>query len=311
MRSQAVIFEEPGKLDRRAVDLKGPAASDIVVDALWSGISTGTERLLWTGAMPPFPGLGYPLVPGYETVGRVRVAGEASGKAAGDLVFVPGCSAYQDVRGLFGGTASCLVSDGARAAVVPESLGADASLLALAATAHHALAGGDFPDLIVGHGVLGRLIARTVLALGGAAPTVWETNAARRDGAVGYCVLDPQDDDRRDYRTIMDVSGDAVLIDALIGRLAPGGELVLAGFYSERIGFDFAPAFMKEARLRVVAEWKPDDLSAVIALVRGGALSLGGLITHHSSVADAAQAYDTAFGDAACLKMILNWRDVA
>jgi myo-inositol-1(or 4)-monophosphatase len=36
---------------------------------LHSGISTGTERLLWDGTMPPFPGLGYPLVPGYETVG--------------------------------------------------------------------------------------------------------------------------------------------------------------------------------------------------------------------------------------------------
>ena len=34
------------------------------MDVEWSGISTGTERLLWSGRMPPFPGLGYPLVPG-------------------------------------------------------------------------------------------------------------------------------------------------------------------------------------------------------------------------------------------------------
>ena len=46
-------------------------ADDVVVDIEYSGISTGTERLLWTGRMPAFPGMGYPLVPGYESVGRV------------------------------------------------------------------------------------------------------------------------------------------------------------------------------------------------------------------------------------------------
>jgi len=24
----------------------------------WSGVSSGTEKLLWTGEMPPFPGMG-------------------------------------------------------------------------------------------------------------------------------------------------------------------------------------------------------------------------------------------------------------
>jgi bacteriochlorophyllide a dehydrogenase len=30
---------------------------------------------------------------------------------------------------------------------------------------------------------------------------------------------------------------------------------VLAGFYTEPLAFAFPPAFMKEARLRVAAEW--------------------------------------------------------
>ena len=53
------------------------------------------------------------------------------------------------------------------------------------------------------------------------------------DGASGYSVVHPDDDPRRDYRAIYDVSGDATLLDTLIARLAPGGEIVLAGFYSE------------------------------------------------------------------------------
>ena len=42
----------------------------------------------------------------------------------------------------------------------------------------------------------------------------------------------------------------------LIARLAPGGEIVLAGFYSAPLSFVFPPAFMREARIRVAAEWR-------------------------------------------------------
>jgi bacteriochlorophyllide a dehydrogenase len=281
----------------------------VVVDICWSGISTGTERLLWTGKMPMFPGMGYPLVPGYESVGRIREAGIHSGATVGDLVFVPGAKCFGDVRGLFGGAANTVVIPGAKALVVAPHLGADATLLALAATAHHALVAphAKLPDLIVGHGVLGRLLARMTIALGGAAPTVWETNADRADGALGYPVVDPSSDPRRDYQTICDVSGDAKLLDTLIGRLAIGGEIVLAGFYSERLDFAFPPAFMREARLRVAAQWQPQDLLAAQQLAETGALSLAGLITHRQPVASADSAYRTAFGDSACLKMILDW----
>lgn len=281
----------------------------MVVDICWSGISTGTERLLWTGRMPEFPGMGYPLVPGYESVGRVREAGPDSGARTGDLVFVPGARCFGDVRGLFGGAAQTVVIPGAKALVVAEHLGADATLLALAATAHHALVArhSRLPDLIVGHGVLGRLLARMTLALGGAAPTVWETQAGRAAGAQGYPVVDPVNDLRRDYQTICDVSGDAKLLDTLIGRLAPGGEIVLAGFYSERLEFAFPPAFMREARIRVAAQWQPQDLLAARQLAESGRLSLAQLITHRQPVRGADSAYRTAFGDPACLKMILDW----
>jgi 3-hydroxyethyl bacteriochlorophyllide a dehydrogenase len=171
--------------------------------------------------------------------------------------------------------------------------------------------GAALPDLVIGHGVLGRLIARLVLALGGAAPTVWETNPVRADGADGYSVLDPISDERRDYRAIHDVSGDATILDTLIARLAPGGEIVLAGFYADRVSFAFPPAFMREARLRIAAEWREGDLEAVTALIEKGRLSLDGLITHHQPATEASEAYRTAFGDPACLKMVLDWRACA
>ena len=59
-------------------------------------VSTGTEKLLYTGRMPAFPGMGYPLVPGYESVGRVVEAGPHSGLRVGQGVYVPGARCYGD-----------------------------------------------------------------------------------------------------------------------------------------------------------------------------------------------------------------------
>ena len=69
-KTTAVIFEKPGLLEVREASLRAPAANECLIESDWSGISTGTERLMLTRQMPPFPGLGYPLIPGYETVGK-------------------------------------------------------------------------------------------------------------------------------------------------------------------------------------------------------------------------------------------------
>jgi len=316
MNTLAVVLQQPESLALTRLPLAAPGADELVVDIDYSGISTGTEKLLWTGRMPNFPGMGYPLVPGYESVGRVVQAGERSGHVVGETVFVPGARCYGEVRGLFGGTASRVVTAGSRVFPVSASLGESAVLLALAATAYHAVSGGGLrqsvvaPDLIVGHGVLGRLLARMTV-LSGSRPVVWERNAARASGAEGYAVVHPDDDPRRDYRSIYDVSGDATILDSLISRLAPGGEIVLAGFYSEPLSFSFPPAFMREAQIRAAAEWKRPDMLAVKHLVDTHVLSLDGLITHHAQATDAERAYRTAFADAGCLKMVLDWRATA
>lgn len=310
MDTLAVVLQEPQKLALSRLELTPPGDGDVVIDMEWSGISTGTERLLWSGRMPHFPGMGYPLVPGYESVGRISWAGPSASMKVGTRVFVPGANCYGPVRGLFGGTAGRVVLPEARAVPVIESLEHHAILFALAATAYHAGFANDArpPELIVGHGVLGRLLARIAIATGTAAPIVWETNEQRAWGAEGYGVTHPDNDQRRDYTSIYDVSGDETLLDRLVMRLAAGGEICLAGFYSERLSFAFPPAFMKEARIRVAAQWQKADLDAVSALIADGRLSLDGLITHREDAHAAEGAYATAFDDPTCLKMVLDWR---
>jgi 3-hydroxyethyl bacteriochlorophyllide a dehydrogenase len=315
MKAQAIVFEAPQSIAVRTLELAPMGPRDVEVAVSFSGISTGTERLLWDGTMPPFPGLSYPLVPGYETVGTVAQMGaEVTGLSLGDLVFLPGSYAFQGVQNIFGGSGSRLVVPHERAVKLDAALGVKGVLLALAATAHHVFTVGReglplaYPDLIIGHGIMGRLLARMVVAAGKPAPVVWETQAVRQSGALGYGVIHPDDDARKDYRCICDVSGDSGILNRVIPKMAAGGEVVLAGFYKQDLSFSYAMAFMREASIRVAAQWKKHDLDAVVAMFHNGSLPLEGLITHFETPQRAQQAYEVAFGNPQCLKMVIDWR---
>ena len=314
MITKAVVMSEPGSLSIQPVDLKNPSKEDIVIDINYSGISTGTEKLFFNGKMPQFPGMGYPLVPGYESTGEVVQAPKDSNLKIGDIVFVPGADCYSgSVKSLFGGAARMISSSPNRLIKIDSTMGCNGALFALAATARHAIAGfgNKMPDVIVGHGVLGRLLARLVMLAGEKPPIVWEKNILRHSGATDYEVVLPEYDERSDYDCIFDVSGDSNILDSLIGRVRKGGEVVLAGFYPDRLGFGFAQAFLKEVSLRVSAEFTPEDVATTKLLIEDGSLSFDGLISDVYSAKNANEAYSTAFNNAECLKMVLDWRNAA
>ena len=314
MITKAVVMSEPGSLSIQPVDLKSPSKEDVVIKINYSGISTGTEKLFYNGKMPQFPGMGYPLVPGYESTGEVVQAPKDSNLKIGDMVFVPGADCYSgSVKSLFGGAARMIISAPNRLIKIDSTMGCNGALFALAATARHAIAGfgNKMPDVIVGHGVLGRLLARLVMLAGEKPPIVWEKNILRHSGATDYEVVLPEYDERSDYDCIFDVSGDSEILDSLIGRVRKGGEVVLAGFYPERLGFGFAQAFLKEVSLRVSAEFTPEDVATTKLLIEDGSLSFDGLISDVYSAKEANEAYNIAFNNAECLKMVLDWRNAA
>ncbi len=312
MQATAVILKEPKDIELQYLTLDEPVDGDVIVEIDYSGVSAGTERLIWSGDMPNFPGMGFPLVPGYEAIGRVVDARGSDCVKTGEPVFVPGAKCFGAVRGLFGAAASRLVVEGKRLVSLSDmgDRGEDGILIALAATAHHAIARGGVPDLIIGHGVLGRLAARISVALGGE-PVVWEREAARMSGAEGYSVITAAEDNHKNYQSVLDLSGDAATLDKIISRLTRGGHITLAGFYSAPLTFNFAPAFMREVTIKVASEWTRADLVSVATMAAEGSLSLAGLITHTTDARNAAGAYRTAFSDPECLKMVLDWRDVS
>lgn len=67
----AVVLSRPERVGLERLSLAEPGEEDVVVDIEFSGISTGTELLLWSGRMPAFPGMGVSPGAGVR-VGRAR-----------------------------------------------------------------------------------------------------------------------------------------------------------------------------------------------------------------------------------------------
>ncbi len=138
MKANAVVFSEAGQLQFRAVDLRLPAANEVVVETGFSSISSGTERLLFQGKLPALPHFGYPLVPGYEAAGTVVETGaDVRDIHVGDEVFVGGSMCYTDIVAAFGGQSSRLIKRAEQVVSLNGIALAHAPLLALAATALH------------------------------------------------------------------------------------------------------------------------------------------------------------------------------
>src|SRR5215472_4348985 len=82
-KSEALWYVAPGRAELRAEEVPAPGAGEVLVRALYGGISRGTERLVHAGRVPESeyarmraPMMGgafpFPVKYGYATVGRVE-----------------------------------------------------------------------------------------------------------------------------------------------------------------------------------------------------------------------------------------------
>jgi NADPH:quinone reductase-like Zn-dependent oxidoreductase len=202
-QAQALWYVAPGKAELRAETVAPAGPGEVRVRALFSALSRGTERLVFSGGVPESeyqhmraPHMGgdfpFPVKYGYAMVGRVE-AGPA--ELQGKTVFA--LHPHQSAFNLSAG------------AVVPVPEGVPAERAALAANMETALnamwdaAPGPADRIaVVGGGVLGLLVARLCSRLPGAAVTVVDVEPARKtvahklgvsfaapEGAPGNCDL--------------------------------------------------------------------------------------------------------------------------
>jgi 3-hydroxyethyl bacteriochlorophyllide a dehydrogenase len=109
--------------------------------------------------------------------------------------------------------------------------------------------------------------------------------------------------------TIVEAAGSMEALAGALPLLAPGGAILLLGYYEE-LRLPYMPLFLKEARLLTAREWAPGDLQRSRDLMATGQLDVSPLLTHERPIGDVADAYDQALNDLDCLKLVLKWNGV-
>src|SRR4051794_20709663 len=236
MDARAFWGTEPGRGGIRAVTLRGPSGGDVVVRAVRSGISRGTEALVFRGGVPPsqyasmrapfqdgdFPG---PVKYGYLSVGAVEHGPPA---LRGRTVFC-----------LHPHQTSYVVPAGA-VTVVPDGVPPGRAVLAgTVETAVNAL--WDAPPLIgdrvavVGAGMVGCCGARLLARFPAVEVTLVDVDATRAAtaAALGAGFAQP-DAARGPYDLVVHASATSAGLQRSLELLAPEGTVLELSWYGDR-----------------------------------------------------------------------------
>ena len=317
--ARALWFVGPRKVELRDEPLRAPGPREVVVRALASGVSQGTEMLLYKGEGPAVfdPSLDgsadgggadrkstYPRRYGYAWVGEVVARGSDARLDEGTRVFALAPH----------GEAHVLDGDAVRA--LPEDFSATRAVLAAnletavtCAWDANASLGDD--AVVLGGGVVGILTA-WLLARSGASVTLIERSERRRAAARALApavLIEAEAAPDGSADLVVEATGDPRMLDAAVAWTRPEGRIVVASFYgARRASIDLGDAFHRrrlELRASQVSSipprlrerWTPARRWLfVLSLLHERALD--GLIAPSTPFADAAELYASLAGDA-------------
>ncbi|HVS64426.1 MAG TPA: zinc-binding alcohol dehydrogenase [Thermoanaerobaculia bacterium] len=325
MKRLAVVFEAPRRVSVREEELAGPGAGEVQVATEVSGVSAGTELLVYRGeapaelaadeALPALTGdLRFPLRYGYAAVGRVVETGAGIDRAwlgrrvlafqphqshfhaaPGDLHVIPDGVDAEDAAFLPNvETAVSFVMDGRpvigeRVAVLGQGVVGLLTTALLASSPLAALVTADrFPR---------RRQASRELGAGSSLDPAAPDFAERLAGALGA------DSSGGGADLVYELSGDPRALDRAIAVTGFGGRVVIGSWYgTRRAPLDLGGRFHR-SRIRLLAsqvstlapEWsarwsKARRLEVAWEAIRR--LRPSRLVTHRLPLAEAPAAYD-------------------
>ena len=298
MPVRALFHTAPRCVEIRELPTPQPAAGEFLVRTLCSGISGGTERLVYRGEVPAelalddtIDALGgtfaYPFAYGYACVGHVAESGQ--------MVF-----AFHPHQDVFAARASDLIP-------LPAIDPASATLFPLVETALQVTldAGTGYRErvIVLGAGVLGLLTAlllqrsgwRTLLA----EPQSWRRDMANSLGATAAA---PEELSEQKVPLVIDASGNPDAPAMALNMLAHEGTLLVASWFGTKpVVLPLGGAFHRRRLIirstqvstvpaRLSATWTPSRRRLEAAALLPG-LPLAELCTHVFAFGDAAEAF--------------------
>jgi len=322
MKSKAVVFSAPGTIELRDVTLRDLNSEDVLIETQWTSISAGTEKMLLDGHLPSMHMTSYPVIPGYETVGKiVKCGSDVTESYIGKNVYVSGSLGYTDVNAAFGGSSQFIVSPLHKVTLLdklPDPMVGIA--LPLGATAIHAVELANVKDkkvIVIGQGAVGLLVCEFAKAFGAETVVASDLYASRLSKSNADIKIDVSKTElsevlaNMDYDVIIECSGSMKAVEEALKFLKMHGSVVLGGYY-ERINLAYEQIFMKELTLICAKQWAMGDLDRVRDFMAKELINFKNIFTHHASAwNNISSHYETAFSDPSCLKMILSWENAS
>ena len=332
IRTQVLVCHDDQKITLESATLSAPDDNQLLIRTLYSGISVGTEFALIRNRISWGP---YPLVTGYQAVGRVEsVGGSVNGYKSGDLVYyranhgnltLSSGKVCSNVSGTH--AAHAIVTVGDSIALLPS--GADpkaASLFVMPAVGLH---GADKAQpkvgdvvVVVGAGLIGLGVVNA-LANRGCRVLVTDVDDTRLAMAARLGATDLCNVSHTPVRTVLDAlqPGGADVVFECTGipaQIVPAMELCKThGTFVYQGNYGAAPyptQFLPAHNRQLTCHYPCDDggpacRAAVLRLMASKALPWSDVITHEIAAADAAAFYTQINQGAAngLVAGVINW----
>ena len=288
-----IIIDKPYSVKIEEVDIPKPGPGELLVKTELSGVSSGTEMMLYRGTFPNFKlkkwaqWQDFPVCPGYELVGEVVEIGQdaASGKDLKQMdslgpkssVMLTTTADFKvgDRVICFGEHGEYAISPAVLAAKVPENItSAEATLGVLATTAMHCVRRAEvsYGDsvAVIGVGVLGFLAVQHLKNAGARHIIVMDLDdsrleIARKCGAdllINPDKTNPQDAIMKIFGILPDIvieaSGFKGTEQLALDIVRDRGRVVILGWHTQDMNFMFGDFYFKEAELRATRAVGPE-----------------------------------------------------
>ncbi len=314
MQANAVVFTAPNTVEYAPVTTPDPGPKNLVVRITHSWISNGTEGSFLRGeriegdtAYREGDSWPFPIVAGYQKIGRVEWVGEEIDDIeVGETVF---CT-MGAVEGMYkerGGQISPSVTGRDGVWKLPPDVDPLACAgLVLTQVGYNA---GIRPDvnigdgaIVFGDGMVGHWSAQTLAWRGAEVLLVGRHNDRLKHfdrPPYAHIVNEHEEDWREKAKTLfpqgakiaIDTVGSIAALEAVQTLMCRYGHLVSAGFYGTQDALPLQPPRYGEHAIHLVSGWSPERMDQTLHLIAAGYLQTLPLITHRFPVAEAAKAW--------------------
>jgi 2-desacetyl-2-hydroxyethyl bacteriochlorophyllide A dehydrogenase len=328
MQARAIVVTAKDTMELRSFELRSPHANEVLLEALYTCISPGTELRCLRGAQA---GTKYPFIPGYAFVGRVISAGAEAKLSPGTLVLTGGTRHAEGLHLLWGGHCSHAVVPAAD--VYPLPAGVDpleASLCRLGSIAFHGMRlSKPCPNervAVLGLGPIGQMAA-LMHGLAGAQVVAYDRSPERMASAraIGITTTPEAADPKSAFAGVFPGGADIVVDATGAPQAVPSGielardmawnvedlkgaRYLVQGSYAEGFTIPYEPAFFRELTFLIPRDTVSSDRTSVLDLLGRKQLAFKAMITAVRAPEQATETYQQLIKDPKQVTAAFRWK---